>query len=196
MHRSQEESVNTRELAGTRIGRRFVGLLGRAMESSLRYRFFGPTEILNGVENLCRGTVLEIGCGTGYFTIPAARFIGDHGSLVAIDILPEAVDFVSNKIQAAGVKNVQVLQEDALAMTFKDACFDTVLLLGVIPAPMLPLNALLTEVYRVLKTDGILTVWPPIPGYLPRTIVRTGLFSYTSKRKGVYNFRRSSAEPF
>jgi ubiquinone/menaquinone biosynthesis C-methylase UbiE len=32
-------------------------------------------------------TVLEVGCGTEFFTIPAAKLIGDEGCLVAMDAL-------------------------------------------------------------------------------------------------------------
>ncbi len=31
-------------------------------------------------------TVLKVGCGTGFFTIPATQLIGDEGYLVALDV--------------------------------------------------------------------------------------------------------------
>ena len=68
--------------------------------------------------------------------------------------------------------------------------FDTVLLFGVIPAPMIPMNRLMTELHRILKPWGILAVWPPVPGYLPKSVLKSELFTLNNKRNGVYNFKR------
>jgi D-arabinose 1-dehydrogenase-like Zn-dependent alcohol dehydrogenase len=35
--------------------------------------------------------VLEVGCGPGHFTIPAAEIVGDKGSVLALDVNPLAV---------------------------------------------------------------------------------------------------------
>ncbi len=177
--------------AKSTIGKLIIRALGAAMESRFRYRFFGPMNILKGTDGLFGRVVLEVGCGTGYFTVPAARMIGDGGSLVAIDVVPESVELVSGKVQAANLKNVRVVKADALETGLDTASFETVLLFGVIPSPMLPLNRLLPEMHRVLKQEGALAVWPPIPGWFPRSIVQSGLFKYLTKRNGVYNFTRS-----
>jgi ubiquinone/menaquinone biosynthesis C-methylase UbiE len=182
--------LNTETFARSKFGRPVVRFLAAAMESGFRYRFFGPDHILQGVDGLRGRAVLELGCGTGFFTIPAARMIGDQGSLVAIDILPESVELVSEKVQAAKLNNVTVVKADALNTGLSANGFDTILLFGVIPAPMIPLTPLLTEMHRLLKPEGILAVWPPVPGWLPQSILKSELFSYASKRNHVYNFRR------
>jgi demethylmenaquinone methyltransferase/2-methoxy-6-polyprenyl-1,4-benzoquinol methylase len=110
-----------------------------------------------------------------------------------MDILSESVEFVSKKVQAAQLPNVRVVKGDALNTKLDPESFDTVLLFGVIPAPMLPLKRLLTEIHRVLKPQGILAVWPPVPGWLPQSVLKSGLFTSTNKRNGVYNFRRCQA---
>jgi ubiquinone/menaquinone biosynthesis C-methylase UbiE len=183
--------MDTETLVKTKTGKMFARVLAAGMESRFRYRFFGPENILKGADLLPGQTVLEMGCGTGYFTIPAARLIGDQGSLVAMDIVPESVELVSKKIQVADLKNVRVIKGDALDTGLDSGSFDTVLLFGVIPAPMLPLNRLLPEIHRVLKPEGTLSVWPPVPGLLPGSILKSRLFSVASKRNGVYNFIRS-----
>ncbi len=174
--------------AASRLGRRVTRLLASAMESRLRYRFFGPDSILKGVE--LRGqNVLEIGCGTGFFSIPAASVIGEEGRLTAMDVLPESVELVWRKAQAAGLRNLRAIAADARQTNLDSASIDTVLLFGVIPAPMLPLAQLLPEMHRVLKPRGCLAVWPPF-FWLRRAIAGTGLFEWKARRNGVCVFRR------
>ena len=177
-------------IAKSPIGKLYIKVLAAGMESRFRYRFFGPMDILSGADILPGQIVLEVGCGTGYFTLPAARLIGEQGCLVAMDVLSDSVELVSRKVQSANLKNVRVVKGDALGTDLDAESFHTVLLFGVIPAPMLPLNRLLPEMHRVLKANGSLAVWPPIPGWLPKSILQSGLFAFTGKRNGVYNFRR------
>jgi ubiquinone/menaquinone biosynthesis C-methylase UbiE len=181
--------MNTETIAESALGKFYIKLLAAGMESRFRYRFFGPVNILKGADIQPGQIVLEVGCGTGYFTLPAARLIGEQGCLVAMDVLSESVELVSKKVQKAGLKNVRMVKGDALDTGLDAESFNVVLLFGVIPAPMLPLNRLLPEMHRLLKANGSLAVWPPIPGWLPQAIHRSGLFTFTSKRNGVHNFR-------
>jgi ubiquinone/menaquinone biosynthesis C-methylase UbiE len=178
------------QFATSTIGRFLIKVLAAGMESRFRYRFLPPARVITGADIQPGQAVLEVGCGTGYFTVPVARLIGDQGRLVAIDILSESVELVTKKVQIANLTNVSAFRRDAMDTGFDAESFGTVLLFGVIPAPMLPLNRLLPEMYRILKAEGGLAVWPPIPGWLPRSIDRSGLFTFSCRRKGVHNFRR------
>ena len=182
--------MNTEAFANSKIVHFIFRVIGAAMESRFRYRFFGPMTILRGADIQPGQTVLEVGCGTGFYTVSAAQLIGDQGCLVAMDVLPVAIERVSKKVQTANLNNVRVAKADAMNTGLDAESMDAVLLFGVIPAPMLPLNRLLPEMHRILKAKGTLAVWPPIPGFLPKSILRSGLFTYSSKRNGVYNFRR------
>jgi len=161
------------------------------MESRLRQWLMNPVKTLRGAGIQPGQTVLEVGCGTGFFTMPAAQLIGDQGCLVAMDVLSKYTERVSKKVQAADLKNVRVIKRDALDTGLDAASIDTVLLFGVIPFPSLPLNRLLPEMHRVIKPEGSLAVWLfPVSGWVPKSILQSGLFTYVSKRNGVYNYRR------
>ena len=181
--------MKTEAFANSKIGQLFIRVIAAAMESRFRYRFFGPMQILQGADIHPGQTVLEVGSGTGYFTVTAAQLIGDQGCLVAMDVLPVSIEAVSKKVQTANLKNVRVVKGDAMNTMLDAASMDAVLLFGVIPAPMLPLNRLLPEMHRILKEGGTMAVWPPI--WIRQSILRSGLFTYACKRNGVFNFRRS-----
>ena len=180
--------MKTEAFAISKIGKLFIRIMAAIMESRFRYRFFGPMKILQGVEIHTGQAVLEVGCGTGFFSITAAQLIGNQGTLVAMDVLPVSVETVYKKVQTAGLKNVRVVKGDAMDTKLDTESMDVVLLFGVIPAPMLPLDRLLPEMHRILKPGGIMAVWPP--SWVLKSIHRSDLFTYLSKRHNVFNFRR------
>jgi ubiquinone/menaquinone biosynthesis C-methylase UbiE len=180
--------MNIRRLAKTRIGRTCLRAMAAIMESRVRYRLFGPMRILQGAEIQPGQSVLEIGCGTGFFTLPAARLLGDEGHLVAMDVLPMSVEAVAQRARSAGLTNVRVVEGDALDTRLGAGSLDVVLIFGVIPAPGLPMERLLAEMHRILKPGGRMAVWPP--SWVHQAIVRSGLFRFHGKRNGVKNYER------
>ena len=183
--------MNTEDLGNSKILNLLFKPAGMLMGSRARRWLMNPVKTLQGADIQPGQTVLEVGCGTGFFTIPAAELIGDQGCMVAMDALSDYTKRVSKKVQAAGLVNVRVVKRDALDTGLDAASIDKVLLFGVIPFPSLPLNRLLPEMHRILKTKGTLAVWLfPVSGLVPKWILQSGLFTYVSKRNGVYNYRR------
>ena len=189
--------MNTEDLGNLKILNLLFKPAGAMMGSRLRQWLSSPVKTLIGADIQPGQTVLEVGCGTGFFTIPAARMIGDQGSLVAMDVLSDYIDRVSEKVEATDLKNVRVVKRDALDTGLDTESIDTALLFGVIPFPALPLNRLLPEMHRILKPGGTLAVWlfpPVVQSWVPKSISRSGLFTYIRKQNGVYNYRRHFAE--
>ena len=185
--------MNAEDLGNSKILNLIFKPAGMLMGSRLRGWLMNPMRTLTGAGIQPGQTVLEVGCGTGFFTIPAAELIGDQGRLVAMDALSDYTRRVSDKVRSAGLKNVRVVKRDALNTRLDGGSMDTVLLLGVIPFPFLPLNRLLPEMHRLLKSEGTLAVWlfpPRVHFWVPKSIIQSGLFEYISKRNAVYNYRR------
>ena len=180
--------MNIEALANSKVGNFIVKVAGSVMENQLRYRFSSPMKILRGAYVQPGQNVLEVGCGTGFHTVSAAKLIGDQGSLVAMDVLSDYIEQVSKKVQAAELKNVHVVKRDAMDTGLDADSFDTVLLFSVIPSPTLPLKQFLIELHRVLKPGGAMAV-TTFP-WVHRSIRLSGLFTFISKRNGVYNYRR------
>ena len=80
-------------LRDSRILNRLFRAAGTSMESRLRHRLHDPFKILQDAGVRAGDRVLEVGCGTGFFTVPAARVIGEQGLLVAMDALMASLAF-------------------------------------------------------------------------------------------------------
>lgn len=101
-------------------------------------------------------TVLEVGCGPGFFTIPAAELVGDEGHVYALDIHPRAVERVKKKIEKKALKNVTAICANASDTGLPGGSIDLVFVFGLrhITGGR---ETMLTELSRVLKPGGILS---------------------------------------
>ena len=113
-------------------------LIALVMESPLRRKFFDPAKALKAAGIQSGQKVLEVGCGTGFFTIPAAKLVGNEGRVLTIDPHPLAIEQVVKKIRDAGLTNIEVIKADATKVGLISGSIDLVLLFGVIPSPPCP----------------------------------------------------------
>jgi ubiquinone/menaquinone biosynthesis C-methylase UbiE len=119
--------------------------------------FRDPYRVLNAAGLQSGQQVLEVGCGPGFFTVPAAEIVGKEGSVRAIDVNPLAVERVRGKIQQAGVTNAEVALADAAHTGLPDGSFDLVFVFG-LARPIGDLEAIWAELHRVLKPGGLLSI--------------------------------------
>jgi predicted methyltransferase len=54
-------------------------------------------------------TVADIGAGSGWFTVRAARRVGDAGRVYAVDINPEAIRYIDERAQKEQFANVKTI---------------------------------------------------------------------------------------
>jgi ubiquinone/menaquinone biosynthesis C-methylase UbiE len=101
--------------------------------------------------------VLEIGPGTGYYTLDVAEWVGPDGRVEIFDLQQEFLDHVIGRAGERGLANVTPTRGDATALPYADDSVDAVLLtavLGEIPDTL----AALREIRRVLRPGGRLVV--------------------------------------
>jgi ubiquinone/menaquinone biosynthesis C-methylase UbiE len=101
--------------------------------------------------------VLEVGCGPGFFTIPAARIVGDEGIVYALDVNRFAVDRVKKKVAHEGLANVRASLTNAAETGLPDSSVDLAFVFGIRYIAG-GLDAVLTEAARVLKSGGRLSI--------------------------------------
>jgi ubiquinone/menaquinone biosynthesis C-methylase UbiE len=97
--------------------------------------------------------ILEIGPGTGYYTLDMAEWVGPEGMIEIFDIQQEFLDHTMRRAQERGTANVIPIQGDATSLPYEDDSMDAVVLtavLGEIPDRATALG----EIRRVLKPGG------------------------------------------
>jgi ubiquinone/menaquinone biosynthesis C-methylase UbiE len=102
-------------------------------------------------------SILEIGPGTGYYTLDIGDWIGTDGRLDIFDIQQEMLDHTLRRAAERGLANVTATRGDAQALPYDDDSVDAVVLttvLGEIPDQ----RAALREISRVLRPGGRLIV--------------------------------------
>jgi ubiquinone/menaquinone biosynthesis C-methylase UbiE len=58
-------------------------------------------------------TFADIGCGIGYFTISAAEVVGEKGMIYAMDVQPEMLEVLKQKVKESELTNIRtILTED------------------------------------------------------------------------------------
>ena len=87
-----------------------------------------PAERLVEYAKLAPGQrVLDVACGTGLSTMPAAVVVGNMGRVIGIDITEKYLDVARKKAASAGLSNVEYRMGNAEALEYDDASFDAVI---------------------------------------------------------------------
>ena len=125
--------------------------------------------------------MLEIGPGTGLFSLPVAERLGPAGTLDVVDIQPVMVDHTLRRAREAGLTTVRGTTADAGRLPFADASFDAAYMITVL-GEISDQHAALAEIRRVLAPGGRLVVgeflvdWHAVPvAVLARRARRHGL---------------------
>ena len=78
----------------------------------IRDRFRDPGKLLEKVDIKERQIVLDFGCGSASYVIPAARIVGGNGMVYALDIHPLAISAVEKKATKEGLTNIATIISD------------------------------------------------------------------------------------
>ena len=104
--------------------------------------------------------VVDLGCGNGFFTMPAASIVGNQGQVIAVDILEESLSKIMSQARLNRQKNIRTLHfdlEDSTGSEIPPLSCDFVLIGKVLPQFSKPEN-LVKEAYRILKTGGVAVI--------------------------------------
>lgn len=152
------------------------------LEDPARAELLPPESLLSGAGLRLGMWMADIGCGPGFFTLPASALVGPSGQVFAIDISEEMLEAVREKTGRSGVSNVVTLRATEDRLPLADRSADFVLLAFVLHEAVNP-QRFVREVVRILKTSGrvLLLEWekrememgPPVMDRLSSQETRT-----------------------
>lgn len=121
-----------------------------------------PEQILREeVEIFPGATVGDLGCGgSAYFTLQAARLVGENGIVYAVDILKGILSNVSTRAKMYGLKNVRTVWSNLElygATKINDGALDIALMVTVLFQNQHP-EAVMKEGARMTKRGGKILV--------------------------------------
>jgi ubiquinone/menaquinone biosynthesis C-methylase UbiE len=117
-----------------------MGAFADEVQTQLAFRLFKPKKGMH---------VLDVGCGTGNFSIKLAKM---GLKVTGIDVSDNMLKVAENKAKAEGL-NIDFFNMDAHDMRFKDNSFDGVISMAVIEFIDKP-ERTLKEMFRVVKKGG------------------------------------------
>jgi ubiquinone/menaquinone biosynthesis C-methylase UbiE len=105
-------------------------------------------------------TVLDYGCGSGTYTIPAARLVGESGKVYALDVSGRALEKVMSRVDGEGLRNVEPVRSSGdVGIDLEDGALDHILFIDVLQE-IEDWGPLFEEAYRALKDGGKVSIFP------------------------------------
>ncbi|MBD2041008.1 class I SAM-dependent methyltransferase [Microcoleus sp. FACHB-672] len=110
--------------------------------------------------------ILDVATGTGLVAIPAAEKVGSEGYVIGIDMTPGMLHQAREKVEAASLQNIELIEADAESINFSDSSFDVIFCCEALVL-FTDIPASLQKWYRFLKPGGFVAFTsPPETAYL------------------------------
>ncbi|SEJ48220.1 Methyltransferase domain-containing protein [Propionispira arboris] len=123
------------------------------LDNPERRKLLPPEETLSRFGLAEGDSIADIGCGTGYFTLSAARVVGTQGKVYALDIMPEMLEIARAKAKEKNFKNIEFIETKETDFILPDAAVERALACLVVHEADDPI-AFFQEVKRILQIGG------------------------------------------
>jgi ubiquinone/menaquinone biosynthesis C-methylase UbiE len=167
-----------------------------------RRQWQDPEAVLKEIGLKAGDTFIDIGCGEGFFAVPAAAVVGKGGRVYGLDVRPAAIERLRQKASAAGQENLQLTVGRGEENVLCRACADFVFF-GIALHDFAEPSLVLANAARMLKPGGKLVnldwkkepmpLGPPVeirfsPEKASRLIESAGFKVLTVKDSGLYHY--------
>jgi precorrin-6B methylase 2 len=101
------------------------------LERPEREREEHPKKLLKALKLRPGDVVADIGAGSGYFAFPISKQVGPKGKVFAVDIQPEMLAIIRQRMKAANVKNIEPIQGTETDPKLPENSVDLILMVDV-----------------------------------------------------------------
>jgi ubiquinone/menaquinone biosynthesis C-methylase UbiE len=120
------------------------------LESEDRKTWQNPEKIMQMLELKPSYVVADLGCGSGYFTVPISRKVK---KVYAIDMQKEMLEFLKQKIQKQKILNITTLLSKENEIPLKNQSVDLLLSVNTLHE-FRDKEKIISEIRRVLRLEG------------------------------------------
>lgn len=149
----------------------------RLLEHPWRLWYRKPGEMVDQLGIRPQMTVLELGCGTGVFTVEITQRLGEGGQLHVVELQEAYLRQAQQRVKAAGLQTrVTFHHSGAYALPIDTDSIDLAVVIATL-AQIPERFTALHELRRVLKPGGHLVISEelPDPAYVPPPVMRRWL---------------------
>ncbi|MBF8437143.1 class I SAM-dependent methyltransferase [Halanaerobiaceae bacterium Z-7014] len=131
--------------------------------SDERRRLFKPERLLTAAGLKEGMSVFDVGCGNGFFALPAAKIVGDNGRVFGFDIYQEMLDSLNSRAEESDINNIKTLKvsEEGANLSeinmLKNKEIDFIIMANILHE-VPDINNFLKDYLKFLKTGGRLLV--------------------------------------
>jgi ubiquinone/menaquinone biosynthesis C-methylase UbiE len=144
----------------TRDNRKFPSSKSRQLLQKERYQYINPVTIFNEIGLKPGMRVADLGCGNGFFSLPAAEYVGQEGVVHATDVSEVMLNKLRQRL-TPGNLIVSLSTEYNFPIETDSVDFA---LAAIVIHEVDNYHKFLLEVRRILKEEGYLWIleWEPV----------------------------------
>ncbi|MCL5667282.1 MAG: class I SAM-dependent methyltransferase [Patescibacteria group bacterium] len=118
-------------------------------------RFINPAQVVAQTGLMQAQVVADLGCGNGFYVLPAAQMVGERGTVYAVDVMEEKLGATVSIANQFGFKNVRVVKADLTRplLNIPESSCDLVIVSNILHE-IKSKEPLIRNIYRILKTGG------------------------------------------
>ena len=132
------------------MGHQFNPEHAKKLDNEKRRKMLPPDEIIKHLQLESNDCVIDLGAGTGYFTIPIAKNVT---KVIAVDISDKMLDILKGKLLEENINNVDLIEHRIEKIPLQDNTVHKIIA-SLVMHEVNDLKQTLEEMKRVLKPNG------------------------------------------
>jgi len=127
------------------------------LDNEWRRQNLPPCSTLEKLGLISTDIAADIGCGIGYFTIPAAGIVSSENKVFALDTSDKMLDEVKKRMSAEDISNISIIKTSEYDLKLPDESVTFALIINVLHEIEDKVQ-FIAEVKRILKPEGKIAI--------------------------------------